>query len=300
MTLRIIYIGAILPILSYGAPVWIEGLKRKHNATKFKRVQRLINIKIARAYHTTSHEALCVLTGITPILIELRSQAKIYYNTRGNTQIGLYDAPIHYSKGTHPADAIEPTDKCERREYTIEIYTDGSKSSSGVGSGIAIFVNKHLKLQLTYKLAEKCSNNQAEQLAIVKTLEKLQYFRHSKERQRYAAIHTDSKITLHATANPGNHQNLVEQIREGVRRLEKDNWTIHFSWVKAHNDNFGNELADQLAKKATNSGEGETAYRKIPKSVVIKEIQDEDKLGWQKEWNASTKGEITKKHSSQL
>jgi hypothetical protein len=58
--LRIIYTGAILPILSYGAPVWIEGLQRKHNSTKLKRVQRLINIKIARAYHTTSFEALCI------------------------------------------------------------------------------------------------------------------------------------------------------------------------------------------------------------------------------------------------
>jgi len=124
---------------------------------------------------------------------------------------------------------------------------------------------------------------------------KLQDFRHLKERQRYAAIHTDSKITLDATANPRNHQNLVEQIREGVRRLEKDNWTIHFTGVKTHNDNFGNKLADQLAKKAANSGEGETAYSKILKSVVIKEIQDEGELEWQKEWNASTKGEITKK-----
>jgi len=76
---------------------------------------------------------------------------------------------------------------------------------------------------------------------------KLQDFRHLKERQRYAATHTDSKITLDATANPRNHQNLVEQIREGLRRLEKDNWTIDFTWVKAHNDSFGNELADQLA-----------------------------------------------------
>jgi hypothetical protein len=69
--------------------------------------------------------------------------------------------------------------------------------------------------------------------------------------------------------------------------------------VKAHNDEFGNELADQLAKKAANSGEGENAYSKIPESVVIKEIRDEGKLEWQKEWNASNQGEI-KKHSSQL
>jgi hypothetical protein len=33
---------------------------------------------------------------------------------------------------------------------------------------------------------------------------------------------------------------------------------------------------------------------KFPKSAVIKEIQAEGELEWQKEWDASTKGAITK------
>jgi len=101
-----------------------------------------------------------------------------------------------------------------------------------------------------YRLADEFSNNQTEQLAIVKALEKLRDFRHLQGLQRSAAVHTDSKITLDATANPRNHQHLVEQIREGVRSLEKNNWSIHFTWVKAH-DNIGNETADQLAKKCS-------------------------------------------------
>jgi hypothetical protein len=64
--------------------------------------------------------------------------------------------------------------------------------------------------------------------------------------------------------------------------------------VKAHNDSFGSELADQLAKKAASRREGETAYSNIPKRAVIKVIQEEGELEWQKERNASTKGEITK------
>jgi hypothetical protein len=84
--LRISYTGAVLPILSYGAPVWIECLKRNNNATKLKRVQRLINIKIAQAFCTTSYEVLSALTGITPILIELGNLAKYYHITRGNEQ----------------------------------------------------------------------------------------------------------------------------------------------------------------------------------------------------------------------
>ena len=48
---------------------------------------------------------------------------------------------------------------------------------------------------MMYRLADGCSINQAEQLAIVKALEKLQDFRHIQGLQRSAAVHTDNKIT---------------------------------------------------------------------------------------------------------
>jgi len=73
-----IYKGAILPLLTYGAPVWIDAMKYKHNRQKYIRVQRLINIKMAKAYHTTSSEALCILTGMTPINIKLEEVVKRY------------------------------------------------------------------------------------------------------------------------------------------------------------------------------------------------------------------------------
>ena len=136
--------------------------------------------------------------------------------------------------------------KTEGQEYTVEIYTDGSKNS-GVGSGIAIFENNHVPLQLKYRLAPECSNNQAEQLAIVKALQTLRDFRHLQGLQRTAVVHTDSNITLDAIQNPRNHQRLIEQIREEIRTLENDKWSIHFTWLTAHNDNLGNEMADQPA-----------------------------------------------------
>jgi len=71
----------------------------------------------------------------------------------------------------HPAEATEPKNKSDVTNYTIEIYTDNSKNQKGVGSGIAIFIKGNLTFQLQYKLADKCSNNQAEQLAIAKALE---------------------------------------------------------------------------------------------------------------------------------
>jgi ribonuclease HI len=54
---------------------------------------------------------------------------------------------------------------------TIQIFIDGSKSEQGIGAGIAMFRSgNHVKI-LKYKLNKRCTNNQAEQLAILRALE---------------------------------------------------------------------------------------------------------------------------------
>ena len=50
--LKIIYTGGILPLILYGASVWRDVLKIKCYRNKLIRLQRLINIKIAKAYRT--------------------------------------------------------------------------------------------------------------------------------------------------------------------------------------------------------------------------------------------------------
>jgi ribonuclease HI len=178
-------------------------------------------------------------------------------------------------------------------EYVIEAYTDGSKSENGVGSGIAIFIDKHVTFQLKYKLTERCSNNQAELFAFAKALEKMKDLQQLQGDQRSLAIHTDSRIALDAIANPSNHQNLVERIRDEIRRLENDNWIDHFTWVKAHDSNYGNELADHLVKEAACGSSIKIAYIKIPKSAVTSELKEKGVQVWQSEWDDSKK-ELTK------
>jgi len=85
---------------------------------------------------------------------------------------------------------------------------------------------------------------------------------------------------------------LVERIREEIR-LENDNWNIHFTWVKEHDENYGNELADHLAKEAACSSDVDVAYINIPKSAVTSELKEKGIQVWQSEWDASNKGELT-------
>jgi hypothetical protein len=50
--------GAILQLLLYGAPVWKGVLNSSCYKDKLIRIQRLINIKIAKAYCTVSNKAV--------------------------------------------------------------------------------------------------------------------------------------------------------------------------------------------------------------------------------------------------
>ena len=73
--LQTIYKGVILPLLLYGALVWAKAMKYEHNRFKYIRVQRLINIKIAKAFRTTSSEALYILAGTTPIVLRTEGRS---------------------------------------------------------------------------------------------------------------------------------------------------------------------------------------------------------------------------------
>ena len=171
--LKTIYNGAILPQMLYAAPVWIESINKECNRAKYIRVQRLISLRIAKAYRTISQEALCILTGLTPINIKAEEVATLYNITTGRSiqkfQMDEAEKPRNWQ---HPADIDSIKDiKEDGEEPFWQIYTDGSKSDQGVGSGVAVFKGKVLTEQFKFKLDKRCSNNQAEQLAIVKAQE---------------------------------------------------------------------------------------------------------------------------------
>jgi hypothetical protein len=73
-------------------------------------------------------------------------------------------------------------------------------------------------------------------------------------------------------------------------------WKITLCWVKAHAGIRGNELADTLAKKVATNKTIPESYNKIPKSVVIKESEDESTKKWQRNWTQTLKGKTTKEY----
>jgi len=293
-----IYKGAILPLLTYGAPVWIDAMKYKHNRQKYIRVQRLINIKIAKAYRTTSSEALYVLTGMTPINIKLEEVVKRYINKKTVSHTFVLDSAVELKHWLHPADAVTIIEVAGNEEASVQAYTDGSKHGQGVGSGAAIFIGNEIVAQIKLKLDNRCSNNQAEQLAIVKALEAIESLHNKLIHPRTATIFTDGRVALDSFRNVNNHAYLVEEIRNRVARLLRYEWKVTFSWVKAHVGIYGNELADRLAKEAARSKGTSIAFNRIPVSTLCYEAAKEARQKWQDEWTTCTKAATTKQFSN--
>jgi hypothetical protein len=106
------------------------------------------------------------LAGLTPFVIKAE-KAATFYNLIRKSQVHNIDYEVQPIEWLHPADSVRITE--QKDEHAIQIFKGGRKSEHGVGAAIAIFIQSKLAHQLRFTLHHRCSNNQAEQLAIVKS-----------------------------------------------------------------------------------------------------------------------------------
>jgi ribonuclease HI len=310
--LKTIYEGAMIPLLTYGAPIWEEAAAKRKNKRILQRVQRLINVKITKAYRTILFEASCVMAGVPPIGLVTEEKARLYMikhnpecdlplpvkewphpTQRRNRRVTLSDdREVELQNWPNPVDEVKTTEDKGNEQRTILIHTDGSKNEQGVGSGVAIFVHQKLAVQLQFRLGTRCSNNQAEQLAIVKALEAIETTDIPENSPCTIDIFTESRITLDLLQNANNHSYLIKEIKR-LSYLDRANWTIRILWVKAHAGIYGNEMADQLAVAASRNSDIAVSFNRILTSTLHSELKEVVIQKWQTDWDKCTKAAIT-------
>ena len=108
-------------------------------------------------------------------------------------------------------------------------------------------------------------------------------------------------MTIDSLKNHSMHGFLIEKIRNKIRQLTTQNWTIHFGWVKAHVGIEGNEAADKLTKEAAKEDENlNFVFDRIPIASVASEIDKKWLEQWQQQWNNTTKGAVCRSFFSRL
>ena len=113
-----------------------------------------------------------MIGGVRPIQITLEQKFQTYMATKINNL--EYDAPLQVRNWRHPAEIAIVHEVENGTTYTVEVYTDDSKIGYSVGAAGVIFAYGKLVHQRKFELRGHCSNNQGEQIAILKTLEKLE------------------------------------------------------------------------------------------------------------------------------
>jgi ribonuclease HI len=131
----------------------------------------------------------------------------------------------------HSAKQVKIIEGPENSRKYIQIYTEDSKSDSGLGSVIAIFSDNNLRATLKYSLNGRCFINQPEQMAFLKALEYIQF---SKADEKTVPEYTDSRITLQMLQNQKKHTHIIEQVWTKVIEMEQQERIAEFSWIKAH------------------------------------------------------------------
>jgi len=111
------------------------------------------------------------MAGIPPIGIVIEGKVRTYKATHNNIE---YDASLGVRYWPHPAEIPLIRVPAEIPHNAITVFTDGSKIGGKVGVAAVIIKDDILLHQSKYKLHKRCSNNQAEQVAILKALEQIQ------------------------------------------------------------------------------------------------------------------------------
>jgi ribonuclease HI len=139
----------------------------------------------------------------------------------------------------------------------IEVYIDGSsKGNPGPGGAGIVIQDKatHATLGIHGIPLGYVTNNQAEFLALKHALMELKNQRRS---SNPVNILTDSQLVVGIFSQNWKAKANLELVMV-IRDLLKEFPQVTFAYVRGHNGNHGNELADSLAQEAADSQRGIT------------------------------------------
>ena len=137
----------------------------------------------------------------------------------------------------------------------IEVYIDGSSKGNPGPGGAGIVIKEASTQKMLGALGiplGHVTNNQAEFLALKHALIELKDQRLS---QDPVNILTDSQLVVGIFSQNWKAKANLELVFE-IRNLVQDFPQLTFAYVRGHNGNLGNELADSLAQEAAESQKG--------------------------------------------
>lgn len=253
---------------------------------------------------------------------DLRDRLHWDYYNEVHLETTTHKSPIHYASccacittagltqkrrpgdRDHPAINKRPTTVIQDREKaiqsasvsmpgTIKIYTDASKQGeSKVGCAAVMEIDGIFRNIASDSLHKYESVFRGELWAMHIALNYL-YSNLGSLKHQQVTIFSDSKSSLQALNNSRSLESDIFSIQKQAQFIAEKGIHIKFQWVPGHEGVKGNELADELAKQATEVELDETITNKMTKCRLRRGLIKETITEWQKQWDISKDGRHT-------
>ena len=304
--LKTLWNVCIEPILLYGAPIWLTSIQKQWCQRELKSVQRLMALRIIKAFKTVPYETCITLSGLLPILDKIKSRAMVFFakhpeclqrnceSTRyavdmmseSNVDAASYEKDVPLNHQMYPPTRIELSviikEDIEINDGFVNIYTDGSKTSNGTGAA-AVIINKETTIVTMGRLRKENTIYQAEALGIIMALSALL---HLDVNEQAINIYSDSMSVLVCLSSSDERNELINRIKSIYTSLIRRGKTISFYWCRGHTGIEGNELADQYAKRAT-TAQIPTVLLSLPISHLKRTLKEDTISNWEKSWQTN-------------
>ena len=153
-------------------------------------------------------------------------------------------------------------ESCDTKPLNIEIYTDGGYFEKwDVGGWGSVIFQQNREIERVSDWQKQTSSLEMELKAAVNALDILQNKIEPEHSSYQVTLYTDSRILIegltqkihlwrqnhwvHKSGNPVKYQSLWERLEQLTHQYQ-----VIWQWVKGHNGNKGNTIADGLAREA--------------------------------------------------
>ena len=303
------YKAIVRPILCYGCMVWSHKTEQVNVSDDLTHVQRLACLAITGAMSSTPTAALEIMLSLTPMSLYVKQEAELIVTRlftaghwlAGNRKVGhakiLCDLKKRHKELSMPQDRLLAVYEFERKfdsripsrdewkdgvspvEGDFTLYTDGSKTDDGTGSGVYC---EELKFEISIPLGALATVFQSEVYAICEGTSVLL------ERNllnKKVVICTDSEASIEALSSCKISSRTVLQCRHVLDLLSENN-DVCLTWVPGHTGIVGNEKADELARNGSRSNSMDLEpILGNPASLMVNLIKEKTKEKHQMMWN---------------